>query len=113
MVNENKKRIKSFLETLKDYEVHGGEVSNYKETLVNLRESIKKSLFSEKNSKVLEILFDALIEINKNIDYIDILRTGDKDADKFIQERKLIQLLASMLVKKAEILLLEYTINEK
>lgn len=114
MNDETKKRIKRFLETLKDYEVHGGEPTNYKETLVNLRESIKKGIFEETDSKFREILLYALKEINDNVTTIDTLIMAgsmNKDFDKLIKGANLIQSLASMLIKEDKILLLELIIN--
>lgn len=114
MNDETKTRIKRLLETIKDYEVHGGEPLDYKEALVNLREYIKKGLFEEIDSKTIEILLGALREVNENITVIDVLRmtaSMENDSDNLIKEKNIIQSLASMLVKQDKILLLEYIIK--
>ena len=115
MNDETKKRIKSYLETIKDYEVHGGEPADYKENLVNLREFIKKGLFEEKDSKRTDILFYALKEVNNNISVIDTLRSIGpigKGSDKLIKDKNIIQTLSSMLFKDYNILFLEFIVSE-
>jgi hypothetical protein len=114
MNSETKKRIKGFLETLKDFEIHGGEPADYKENLVNLRESIKKAVFEGQDSKFSEILLNSLKEINDNIGIVDILRMQsitDHNPDDLIRQINAIQTLASLLIKQDMILLLEVMVN--
>ena len=114
MNSETKKRIKGFLETLKDFEIHGGEPADYKENLVNLRESIKKAIFEGQNSEFREVLVNSLKDINDNIGIIDILRMqsiDDHNPDDLIKQKNIIQTVASLLIKQERILTLEEKVN--
>lgn len=116
MNDETKERIKSHLETMKGYELHGGNPSDYKETLVELRESIKKGIFEGTDSKFMEILLDAMWEVNKHISNIDELRISaseEKGIDEIIKVMNVIPTLASMLMGDDKILLLEAIVSKE
>jgi hypothetical protein len=101
---EKKDKIRLYMEKVKDYEIYGGQIVDFKETLTNLREAIKNSLSLAEDWEI-EKLVKAIDAINDTISWVDSFRLVGTDEE--IEKRKIIEALASELMKKPEIMILD------
>lgn len=103
---ELKNKIVRSLETLKSFEVHGGNPVDYKETLAEFRNVITANIYKEADLKTQEHLINALGEITSAISMIDSMRSG-KDSDGLLKEGKFIERFASNLLNTNAMLILD------
>lgn len=118
VLGERFREIHGYLDDIRGYETIGGLIANYKNLLVDLRDSIMLSISSaaetameagskEHYSRGLQFLFEALDPVNKEIEIVDQIRTISNDADAMIDKGKYVQRLASLLMSNQKMIALD------
>lgn len=110
MKEESKDKRIYFLEELKDFEAEGGNPKDYKEILVELRNAITSSL-SKEDDKRQTFFFMALEEIKYAIDTLDNVRLAE-NSDDVLKEGKVIEKLASNLLNKNAMIILDIMLKK-